>query len=171
MHDRLWSPETALKRAEHTHIGSHHIVARRQDVSAIAAATHLAVNNGIKHGKPAPAETVNVAGAWYGGLAVHQEKLNLGWATLYLLQAPRVANLGRGPIDMFDEDANRMSRKDRRGVFPTVIVTELSSTLECVRGDRTNIIPGSYDPLGPDKVQEAALNRGIAVVRTSQEYI
>lgn len=171
MQDRLWSPETALKRAEHTHIGGHHMVARKDDVDAIAKATHLAVDKGIQHGKPRPAEPVQVASAWCGGLAMHPTKLNLGWATLYLLQAPRVANLARSAIDTFDEDANNLSRNARRGVLPVVVVTEISSTLRCMRGDNSKIIPGSYDPSGPDKVQAAALSRGIAVVRTSQEYL
>ena len=56
-----------------------------------------------------------------------------------------------------------------RGVLPTLVITEVSHTMRWKDRDQKTVDDTFYDPSGPEKVQKLALERGVTVLRTSQD--
>lgn len=166
-----WNPERALRRIKHTHVGGYHVTVREADLQVITNGIHAGIAAGITAGKARPENEPQPVGTWLGGLWVWPKEISRNWGTLYALQAPRIGNFAQDAIGAFDNDSDKLTSKDIRGVLPLLIVTEVSHTARCINGYRNQIQTDFYDPSGPDSVQKAALNRGICVLRTSQEAL
>lgn len=165
-----WQPETALRRADYNHIGGYHIGVRREEVGLFSNAAHAAVRLAVQAGKPLPQNAPNVIGAWPGPLWMFAQELAREWSTLLAFQAPRFSNQPTGAIEAFEIDRERLSRKQKRGVIPILFVTEISYTKRWSDRARLQVHP-DIDHEGPDKVQALALEKGICVVKTTQDEL
>lgn len=165
----LWTPESALQRMEHTRIGGYHIVVRREEVKAVEEATYAGIKKACDMGKLAGNPTIT--GLWPGWLWLYPDELSSSWATIYMLQAPRMCNLPTDALSSFETDAKRLSPTSKRGVLPIMVVTEISHTRRWKNLEGKVVDTDYFDPHGPDTVKALALEGGVTVLRTTQEAL